>query len=108
MPDHLLIESGGAWSGPACARFVRDAVALAADGHDVCLFLVEDGVTAALPGAVPGLGDVLRLGGRIWVDDLSLGRRALTASDLVPGAEVVGIDAVAGRLLEPGVRAVWH
>lgn len=108
MPDHLLIEGRGAWSGPACARFVGDAVTLAAAGHHVYLFLVQDGVTAALPGAVPALGDVLRLGGRIWVDDLSLGQRALAASDLVPGAEVVGIDAVAGRLLEPDVRAVWH
>jgi sulfur relay (sulfurtransferase) DsrF/TusC family protein len=108
VPEHLLIESQGAWAGPGCERFVRDALALVGAGHDVCLFLVQDGVTAALPGAVPSLGDVLRLGGRVWVDDHSLGQRGLAAPDLAPGAEVVGMDAVAGRLLEPSVRAVWH
>lgn len=108
MADHLLIESQGVWAGPGCERFIRDAVALAERGDFVCLFLVQDGVTAAVRGAMVPLPDLLRLGGRVWVDDLSLGQRGLAADDLAQGAEVVGVAAVAVRLLEPDVRAVWH
>lgn len=108
MPDYLLIESQSTWAGPGRDRFVCDAVALAEAGDAVWLFLVQDGVTAALLDAVPALREVLRLGGRVWVDGFSLGQRGLTAGDLTPDVEVVDMNAVAKKLLEQPVRAVWH
>ncbi|TVL89236.1 DsrE family protein [Streptomyces sp. SAJ15] len=108
MVEHLLIESTGPDEGPGCERFVGDAVRLAAAGDEVVLFLVDNGVTAALPGALPPMAELLRHGGRLYVDGYSLGRRALAAADLLPAARLVDMDEVAERLLTPGIRAVWH
>ncbi|MEU8827227.1 hypothetical protein [Streptomyces sp. NPDC048636] len=108
MTDHLLIESGGPQTGPACERFVGDAVRLAGDGHRVVLFLVENGVTAAVPGASPAVATLLRDGGELWVDAFSAAQRALPAADLLPASRLVEMDEVAAELLAPRVRAVWH
>ncbi|MET7905761.1 hypothetical protein [Streptomyces sp. NPDC005336] len=108
MTDHLLIESGGPQTGPACDRFVGDAVRLAEGGHHVVLFLVENGVTAALPGASRGVKTLLLGGGELWVDAFSAAQRALPAADLLPAARLVEMDDVAAKLLEPRLRAVWH
>ncbi|MDT3399152.1 hypothetical protein RKE29_21305 [Streptomyces sp. B1866] len=108
MTDHLLIESGGPETGPACERFVADAARLAGDGHHVVLFLVENGVTAALPGASRGVRAFLRGGGELWVDAFSAAQRALPAADLLSASRLVEMDEVAAKLLQPRVRAVWH
>ncbi|KUJ66210.1 hypothetical protein ACZ90_39180 [Streptomyces albus subsp. albus] len=108
MTEHLLIESGGPATGPAGERFAGDAARLAADGHRVVLFLVESGVTAAVPGASPAVQELLRGGGELWVDSVSAAQRALAGGDLLDQARLVEMDEVTGKLLEPGVRAVWH
>ncbi len=108
MTEYLMVETGGRWAGPSCARFVRDALRLAGGGARVSLFLLEDGVSAAVGDPVPGLTELLGLGGRVWVDEFSLRRRALARAPLVPGVERTDLDRVAERLLDPAVRAVWH
>jgi predicted peroxiredoxin len=108
---HLIIDSQGPWSGPGSARLIRDATRLAASGQTVWLWLVGDGVSAAL-ASVTALGDLLARagtgGGGVWVDRFSLRQRGLDVADLVDGVTVVDIDAVAALLLRPGVRAVWR
>ncbi|MFB7668828.1 hypothetical protein ACFC1R_33725 [Kitasatospora sp. NPDC056138] len=108
MDEYLLIESQGPWGGPGADRFVADAVRLRESGHPVSLFLVENGVTAALTGGAPVLDELLELGGQLWVDAFSLDHRALGPDRLLPGAQLVDMDRVAAKLLEPGVRGVWH
>ena len=106
MAEHLLVETQGPWNGPGCARLVEDAVTLAGAGDRVCLFLVEDGVAAAVPGALPALAELRRRGGTLWVDEFSLRRRALDPA--ATEGEAVAMDAVAAKLLAPDVRVVWH
>lgn len=109
MPrDHLLIETQGPWKGPGCSRFIADADTLARAGERVWLFLTEDGVTAAVGTPVPELLDLVRNGGRLWIDSFSLRQRALAKAPLAAGHELVSMDDVAGKLLDPAVRAVWH
>ncbi|MEV6960359.1 DsrE family protein [Streptomyces sp. NPDC051207] len=108
MPDFVLIESSGPASGPAGARFLGDAAALARAGHPVRLVLVQEGVTAALPGAQPALTELLDHGAELWVDRYSLAQRGLAAHRLPARARLVGMDEVAGELLAPGTRVVWH
>lgn len=108
MSDHLFVESQGPWAGPGCNRFLEDALSLARAGHRVWLFLAENGVTAAIPGAVPALAELLGQGGRLWVDAFSMDQHALTAAQLAPSAQLVGMDEVAEMLLRPGIRPIWH
>ncbi len=108
MADYLLVESQGPWAGPACRRFLDDALALAAMGHRVWLFLVEDGVTGAVGRTDAPLDDALCAGVRVWVDTFSLRRRALPDTALGAGTELVDLEKLAGKLLQPAVRVVWH
>lgn len=108
MTDYLLVETGGPDAGPACDRFVGDAVRLAAADAGVTLLLLENGVAAAVRDAQPALGALLRHGGELWVDSFSLRQRAVLPADLVSGATVVEMADVAERLLRPGLTAVWH
>ncbi|MGP3947303.1 hypothetical protein [Streptomyces sp. 7N604] len=104
----LLIETQGHWSGPHAGRFLDDAVALAGTDTSVTVFLAQDGVFAAVPGAVPALPRLAELGGRIWVDDFSVAQRALTVGELSEHVTAVGMDAVARALLADGCKVVWH
>lgn len=108
MAEHLLIETHGTWDGPGCERLASDAVALARGGHGVGVLLLEDGVTAALRGAVPALEDLARDGGTVWVDEFSLRQRGLADAELVCDARHVDAGAVAEKLLDPDVRVLWR
>lgn len=107
-PVHLLIESQGNWNGPNAGRFLEDAAVLAETGQQVTVFLVQDGVFAAVAGALPVLDRLAALAVPVWVDDFSLAQRALSAERLAGAASVVGMDAVAGMLLSETCRVVWH
>jgi sulfur relay (sulfurtransferase) DsrF/TusC family protein len=108
MSDHLFVESQGPWAGPGCNRFLEDALSLARAGHRVWLFLLENGVTAAIPGSVPALAELLDEGCQLWVDVFSMDQHTLRPGQLVPSAQLVGMDEVAEMLLRPGIRAIWH
>ncbi|WP_097869466.1 DsrE family protein [Streptomyces sp. rh34] len=103
----LLIESQ-AVATPAGAGFRHDAVTQARMGHSVVLFLIQDGVTLALPGRAPELEALLEAGGRVWVDAFSLDQRGLHEAGLLPSALTTDMDAVAAAVLDPAVRVVWH
>lgn len=116
---YFLIESQGRWAGPGWARFARDAVELAravcGPGRGVWLFLVQDGVTAALPPDSDGRDTpgtpvtvLLDAGGQVWADQFSLAQRAIRPAALLPGVEITDMDKAAAKILEPGIRAVWH
>ncbi|MEU3465609.1 DsrE family protein [Streptomyces sp. NPDC006733] len=104
---YLLIESQGPWAGPNAGRFLEDARVLAEAGHEVRVFLVQDGVFAAAPG-VPELELLAKAGAQVWVDDFSAAQRALGAGRLSPHVTVAGMDSAARMLLSEGCRNVWH
>jgi len=103
-----MIETQGPWAGPGCARFLADAADLLAAGDRVCLFLLQDGVTAAVGTTLSEVDGLLAAGATVWVDRFSVDQRALTAAARPAGVELVDVDRVASALLDPDVRAVWH
>lgn len=105
---YLLIESQGNWSGPNADRFLRDALALAEAGHQVWVFLVQDGVLAAAADASPTLAKLAAAGARVYADDFSASQRALTAGRLSDHVTLAGMADIARILLRDDVRAVWH
>ncbi|OSP44746.1 hypothetical protein B7767_03280 [Streptomyces sp. 13-12-16] len=104
---HLLVESKGPWTDPRGA-FMQDACSVVLAGHPVQLLCVQDAVAAAVQDASPHVRALLEAGGELWVDDFSLAQRGMTNVRLEPGAQVVDMARTAARLLEPGVRVVWH
>ncbi|MFF1650721.1 hypothetical protein [Streptomyces sp. NPDC058240] len=105
-PRLLLIES----QGPVAqdAGFRRDAVAQVLTGHSVLLFLVQDGVVLAIPGSDENLDRFQKGGGVLAADAYSLAQRGLDTAPLRPELRVVGMDVVAGWILDPTVQVVWH
>jgi len=104
---YLLIESGGPWESGTTAGFYRLAQDLAGQGHEVTVYLVQNGVLAARAGAREvGLADVAAHA-RVFADDFSLRERGIAVRDLRASILPAGIEAVADMLAD-GVRAIWH
>jgi sulfur transfer complex TusBCD TusB component (DsrH family) len=104
---YLLIESSSPWKSAETAEFYRLARDLALQGHEVTLYLVQNGVLAARAGArEAGLAEVsARV--RVLADDFSMRERGISVGDLRAPVLPAGIEHVADLLAE-GVRAVWH
>ncbi|MFE0106741.1 hypothetical protein [Streptomyces sp. NPDC059009] len=106
-PRLLLIESQGRVA-PEDAGLRRDAVTQVLTGQSVLLFLVQDGVVLAVPGSDADLDRFQKEGGVLAADSFSLAQHGLEPVALRPELKVVGMDVVAGWILDPAVRVVWH
>ncbi|MFI9824537.1 hypothetical protein ACIHFC_29405 [Streptomyces sp. NPDC052013] len=104
-PRLLLIESQGR---AADTGFRRDAVTQVITGESALLFLVQDGVVLAVPGSDADLDRFQKEGGVLAADSFSLAQHGLDTAGLRPELRVVGMDVVAGWILDPAVRVVWH
>ncbi|MFE9635241.1 hypothetical protein [Streptomyces sp. NPDC006463] len=105
-PRLLLIESQGRVTRDA--GFRRDAVTQVLTGQSALLFLVQDGVVLAVPGSDSDLDRFQKEGGVLAADSFSLAQHGLDTAELRPELSVVGMDVVAGWILDPAVRVVWH
>lgn len=108
MHRYLLVESQAPQGGRLPARFLQDALHLAADGHSVVLLLIEDGVVAAVADNPTDAQQLQGHGGTVWVDAFSMDQRAIDRNDVSLGMEVVTMHDVATMMLEPAVQPVWH
>ncbi|MGW6544049.1 hypothetical protein ACWGBH_14520 [Streptomyces massasporeus] len=104
-PRLLLIESQGR---AADTGFRRDAVTQVITGESALLFLVQDGVVLAVPGSDADLDRFQKEGGVLAADSFSLAQHGLDTAGLRPELRVVGMDVVAGWIIDPTVRVVWH
>ena len=106
MSSYVLIESRDCFES-GDTEFCRDlARQLAAAGHQVTLFLVQNGVLPARAGArVPGFAELARAGVEVFADDFSLRERAI--ENLQPGVKASAIDLVIDRMAE-GCKVFWH
>ena len=108
MARYLLIESRDPFDSND-VRFCFDlAQQLAAARHEVTLFLVQNGVLPARPGAHSG--DLARLAGagvRVLADNFSLRERGIDAGRLASGVAAAPLDTVLDALAE-GAKVIWH
>ncbi len=108
MARYLLIESRDPFDS-ADTAFCHDlARRLAAEGNQVTLFLVQNGVLPARAGArARGFAELGLAGIEVLADDFSLRERAIDADRLQPGISASPIDVVIDRLSE-GCKVIWH
>ena len=106
MSSYVLIESRDCFES-GDTEFCRDlAQRLAAAGHRVALFLVQNGVLPARSGAsVPAFADLVQAGVEVLADEFSLRERAI--ANLQPGVKASPIDLVIDRMAE-GCQVIWH
>lgn len=103
---YLMIESRDPIGSTAFGRCADLAAALRADGADVTLFLVENGVLGARASArLPALAKLAKQGIELLADDFALRERGI--GDVTPSVRATGLDALVG-LLAGGARATWN
>jgi sulfur relay (sulfurtransferase) complex TusBCD TusD component (DsrE family) len=104
----LLIASRDPYTHVAARRCYELAAQLADEGRRVTLFLVQNGVLPARPGAGSReLADLARLGVRVLADEFSLRERGISATALATGVAPASLEIVI-EALEHGAQALWH
>jgi hypothetical protein len=106
VSDYLLIESRDPFESNDVGYYCTLARGLADAGNKVTVFLVQNAVLAARPGAqVPHLNDLVGAGIQVLADDFALQERGI--KHLLEGVKAAPIDAVVDRL-EAGHKTLWH
>jgi sulfur transfer complex TusBCD TusB component (DsrH family) len=109
MARYLLIESRDPHTHGDVAYLYDLAHGLLREGHEVTLYLVQNGVFAARhsPRAAR-LYDIARAGVRVVADDFSLRERGIGAETLAANIRPASIDLVVDLLADKATRAMWH
>ena len=107
MTNYLFIESRDPFESRD-TRFIEDtAIGLKERGHDVTLFLVQNGVLAARKKA-QCLERLAQAGVTLLADSFSLSERGIQAAELTAEVRQAGIDLLVDALVQENSRAIWH
>jgi len=108
MSRYLLIESRDPFESNGFALRCELAAALVADGAEVAVFLVENGVLAARRTADLGeLAQLARLRVPVLADEFALRERGITADELATNVKSASLDALVTELGN-GAKALWN
>ena len=111
MARYLLIESRDPFEFSDTTYMYQMANDLAANGNQVTLFLIQNGVFCArdsvkdnpLAGLKESSPSV-----RVEVDDFSLRERGISTERLAAGVTVSTVDKLVDQLVEKDTKVVWH
>ena len=107
MTRYVFIESRDPFESRD-TQFLEDtAAAVKERGHEVTVFLVQNGVLAARESA-RRLGRLAEAGVALLADDLSLRERGINAGELALGIRESGIAALVEALVQENTKAMWH
>ena len=108
MAKYLLIETRDPFESGDVGFYHDLARGLAGEGNQVTLYLVQNGVLSARPGArATGLDELVRAGVEVLADDFSLRERGISAGRLQAGIKPSPLDVVIDGLAE-GCKVIWH
>jgi predicted peroxiredoxin len=108
MSKYMLIESRDPFESNDVGFSYELATGLVKAGHEVTLFLVQNGVLPVRSGAkADGLHAVMKAGVKVLADDFSLSERGIDASRMAAGIQAAPID-VAVDHLAAGHKTLWH
>ena len=109
MSKYLFIETRDPFESTD-TRFIEEtATALRQLGHEVTLFLVQNGVVGLRQNTkIRPLAHMAEAGVRILADDFSLRERGIQPAQLVSGIQLSNIDALVDLLVQQDTKALWH
>jgi sulfur transfer complex TusBCD TusB component (DsrH family) len=107
MSRYVFIESRDPFESRD-TRFVEEtAVWVKERGHEVTVFLVQNGVLAARASA-RRLDHLAEEGVTVLADDLSLRERGIKTEELAPSIRESGIEALVDAIVQENTKAIWH
>src|SRR5262245_47640824 len=105
---YLVVESRDPFESHGFARRCELLAALRADGADVTVLLVENGVIGARASArLRELEQLASSGVAVLADDFSLRERGIAASALAAAVKPVALDGVVD-LIAAGAKVLWN
>lgn len=109
MARYVFIESRDPFESRD-TKFVTDtAMALKRLGHEVVIFLAQNGVLAARRAArCSHLSALAKAGISVLADDFSLRERGVAGEELNMDIRESGIDALVDLLIQKETKAIWH
>lgn len=109
MTNYLFIESRDPFESRDTEFLEQTAVALKQRGHEVTVFLVQNGVLAARKnGRDSYLGRLAGAGVTLLADDFSLCERGIQPAELQPGIQPSGMETLVDALIKEKTKAIWH
>ena len=109
MNRYLFIESRDPFESRDTQFVEETATALKQRGHDVTVFLVQNGVLAARRnGRENYLTRLASNGVALLADDFSLRERGIQTAELVPGIQQSNIETLVDALIQENTKAIWH
>ena len=109
MSNYVFIESRDAFESADTRFLEQTAVTLRQQGHNVTMFLVQNGVLATRGAARNTFLDRLseaRIA--LLADDFSLRERGIQKEELRPGIQNATMDNLVDLLLQEHTKAIWH
>lgn len=107
MSRYVFIESRDPFESRD-TRFIEETAVEAKErGHEVTVFLVQNGVFAARTSARK-LGRLADAGVTVLADDLSLRERGIKPAELAPGIREAGIEVLVDAIVQENTKALWH
>jgi predicted peroxiredoxin len=107
MTRYIFIESRDPFESRD-TRFVEEtAIAVKERGHEVTVFLVQNGVLAARKNA-SRLDHLTAAGVALLADDFSLRERGITPDELAAGIQPAAIETLVEAIVQTNTKAIWH
>jgi DsrE/DsrF/DsrH-like protein len=105
---YLLIESRDPFDSPDTGFIQNLSRELMQGGHEVTVFLVQNGVLPARPCVhSAALTSLVQAGVTILADDFSLRERGIAPDVLVQGVRAAALDVVIDAM-DGGAKTIWH
>lgn len=109
MSRYLFIESRDAFETRDTQFVEETAAALKGRGHDVIVFLVQNGVLAARVNLRENyLTRLASAGVALLADTFSLRERGIQAPELAPNIQQTNIETLVDALVEQNTKVIWH
>ena len=109
MTHYVFIESRDPFESRD-TRFVEEtATALKLRGHEVTVFLVQNGVLSSRQNVRDSaLSRMAKAGVNLLADDFSLCERGIQPAELQTGIQPTSIETLVTALVQENTKAIWH
>jgi len=109
MSNYIFIETRDPFESRDTQFVEQTATALKQLGHEVTVFLVQNGVLASRRNARDSyLPRLTQAGINLLADDFSLSERGIQTAELHPGIRPSNIETLVDALLQSNTKAIWH
>ena len=110
MSKYLFVETRDPFESKDTHQLYGLVKELAGQGHDVALYLTQNGVFATRNQAKTSIFPELvkEKNVTVFADDYSLEERGITKSEIFSEVKISPIDKLAELTIEDGRRPVWH